>query len=297
MLFSTQTDMLARTFGLEKAMEMFAEAGYPALDISLFNRNEPPFVGDFREYAEKIRSKADALGIKFIQAHAPFYWKYEVYVNEIIPLLPKAVEFCSLIGVRDIVVHPIQNGRYYGKEKEIFDLNVEFYKSLAPTARKFGVRIGIENMWQNHPVNRHICDDILADPHELARMYDVLNDPEVFTVNLDLGHVALCGREPDDAIRIIGKERLGALHVHDVDYCSDMHTLPGTSKLKWEKICQALADVDYCGSFNLEADAFYLGFPQRHYQAVTNFMADTCRMFVGMIEEMKINNKSDTESV
>lgn len=292
MIFSTQTDVLANKYGMETAIEMFAAAGYPALDISLFNRNELPFVGDFYEYAERIRKKADSFGVKFIQAHAPFYWKYEVYVNEIIPLLPKAFEFCSLLGVRDVVVHPIQNGRFYGREKEIFDLNVEFYRSLAPIARKFGIRIGIENMWQNHPVSRNICDDILADPHELARMYDVLNDPEVFTVNLDLGHVALCGREPEDAIRIIGGSRLGALHVHDVDYCTDMHTLPGTSKLNWMKICQALADVDYQGSFNLEADNFFVGFPPRHYQRVATFMADTCRMFVEIIEEMKKNNKA-----
>lgn len=287
MLFSTQTHVLADTYGLETAIEMLAKAGYPALDISLFNTKEMPFSDGYREYALKIKEKADYLGVKFIQAHAPFYWKYEVYANDLVPLLPRAFEFCSIIGVENIVVHPMQNGRYYGREQELFDLNVEFYKSLAPIAKKFGVRIAIENMWQIHPESKHICDDILADPYELARMYDTLADPETFTVCLDLGHVALCGREPDDAIRIIGKERLGALHVHDVDYCSDLHTLPGTSKLKWEKICAALAEVDYQGSFNLEADSFFRGFPKDFYQNVADFMADTCKMFVNRIESLR----------
>lgn len=290
MLFSTQTHILADKYGLETAVEMLVKAGYPALDVSIFDRNAVPFTTDYREVAARLKAKADSLCVKFIQAHAPFYWKYEVYRDELVPLLPRTFEFCSLLGVRDIVVHPMQNGRYYGREKELFDLNVEFYKSLAPLAKQFGVRIAIENMWQNHPVNRNICDDILADPHELARMYDTLDDAESFTVCLDLGHVALCGREPEDAIRIIGKERLGALHVHDVDYRSDLHTLPGTSKLKWTKICEALAEIDYQGSFNLEADSFFLGFPERHYPTAAKFMADTSKMFAEMIEEMK-NNK------
>ncbi|MBQ3016537.1 MAG: sugar phosphate isomerase/epimerase [Clostridia bacterium] len=292
MLFSTQTDVLVKNFGLETAIEMFAKAGYPALDISLFDRNAVPFTDDYREVAEKLRAKADSLGVKFIQAHAPFIWKYEVYTGEIIPLLPRVFEFCSLLGVKYVVVHPIQNGRFYGREQEIFDLNVDFYKTLAPEAKKYGVKIAIENMWQTHPISRNICDDILADPHELARMYDTLADPEAFTVCLDLGHVALCGREPEDAIRIIGKERLGTLHVHDVDYHADLHTLPGISKINWTNVCAALADIGYEGSFNLEADNFYLGFPKSHYQTVTNFMADTCKVFVGMIEEMKEKKES-----
>ena len=144
-------------------------------------------------------------------------------------------------------------------------LNVDFYKSLAPYAKKCGVKIAIENMWQTHPVSRHITDDILADPSDLVRMYDTLADPEAFTICLDLGHVALCGREPDAAIRTIGNERLGALHVHDVDYVSDLHTLPGVSKINWNNVCKALADINYRGSFNLEADSFFLGFPDNMF--------------------------------
>ena len=292
MLFSTQTHVLADKYGLETSVEMLAKAGYPALDVSMFDRNKAPFTDDYREVAERVKAKAESLGVKFIQAHAPFYWKYEVYRDELVPLLPRAFEFCSLLGVRDIVVHPMQNGRFYGREEELFNLNVEFYKSLAPIAREFGVRIAIENMWQTHPISRNICDDILANPEQLAKMYDVLSEsyPDVFTVCLDLGHVALCGREPADAIRIIGRERLGALHVHDVDYRSDLHTLPGISKLNWTEICEALAQIDYQGSFNLEADNFLIGFPERHLQTAANFMADTSRRFAEMIDEMR-NNK------
>ena len=56
-------------------------------------------------------------------------------------------------------------------------------------------------MWQHNPTSHLIVDDICADPKELADLYDALDDPGHFTVCLDIGHVPLCNREPEDAIR------------------------------------------------------------------------------------------------
>ncbi|MBE6635217.1 MAG: sugar phosphate isomerase/epimerase [Ruminococcaceae bacterium] len=284
MLFSTQTEFLAPRYGLEAAVDMLIEAGYPAIDISMFKTDMPPFTDDYREVAARLLEKANAKGVKFIQAHAPFGGGYKRYTEELIPLLPRAFEFCGLLGIENIVVHPIQNGRYYGREKELFDMNVEFYRSLAPLAKKHGVKIAIENMWQWHPVNRtQIIDDICAPPEELAAMYDTLADPEAFTVCLDIGHVALCGREPEAAIRTIGS-RIGCLHVHDVNYREDLHTLPGVSKINWDNVCRALAEIGYSGSINLEADAFYYGFLPEQHKIVTRFMADTTRILAEKVD-------------
>ena len=287
MLFSTQMGYLTRKYGIEKAAEMLMDAGYPALDISMFDTKALPFTDDYKEVAKNLLSITNPKGVIFNQAHAPFYWKPDVYINELVPLFPRCFEFCSLLGVKNIVVHPRQIGRFYGREKEIFDENINFYKSIAPLSKEYGVKIAIENMWQTHPVAGYICDDICADPNELARMYDVLDDSDAFTVCLDLGHVALCGREPEDAIKVLGKDRLGALHVHDVDYKSDLHTLPGVSKIKWEKVCKALADIDYNGDITLEADNFFLGFFEEMYPTVTKFMADTARSLVEKITYFK----------
>ena len=287
MLFSTQMGFLTGKYGIEKAAEMLIEAGYPALDVSIFNTKAFPFTEDWRKTTERLLSITKPHGVVFNQAHAPFIWKTEVYKNELVPLFPRVFEFCGTLGIKNLVVHPVQMGKFYGREKEIFDANVEFYKSIAPLSKEFGVKIAIENMWQKHYVTGNICDDICADPNELARMYDVLDNPDVFTVCLDIGHVALCGREPEDAIRILGKDRLGALHVHDVDYKDDLHTLPGVSKIKWNKVCEALADIDYSGDITLEADNFFLGFFEEMYPTVAKFMVDTARSLVNRIETLK----------
>ena len=284
MIVSTQTHFLADTYGLEASIEMLADAGFEGLDLSMFSLSTPIFGDDYKAYAEKIRAIADRRGVKFVQAHAPFGGGYEKYMADKVPLLPRAMEFSAMLGISNIVIHPIQKGIYYGNEKTLFDMNVEFYRSLAPHAKKYGIKIAIENMWQRHPVTKHICDDVLADPKELAAMYDALNDPEAFTVCLDLGHVALCQREPEDAIRTIGS-RIGCLHIHDVDYIDDLHTLPGVGKIKWNKVCDALAEIGYKGCYNLEADNFFRGdiLPEHHAMAA-KYMYDSSRVFANRIE-------------
>lgn len=284
MLFSTNINIVTARgdVGLYRGIEMLMDAGFPALDLSLFDYD---FVmaDDYKETAKKLKSLVDSRGVIFNQAHAPFGGGYEKYTTQTIPNFPRVIEFAGLVGVKTLVVHPLQRGRYYGQEEELYELNMKFYSSLAPYAKAAGVKIGIENMWHNHPISGCIVDDTCANPHELARYYDSLNDPEAFTVCLDIGHVALCNREPEDAIKIIGHDRLGAIHAHDVDYVNDLHTLPGLGKINFDAVCRALADIDYTGDFTLETK-FTKNYPTEFMPTVVKFMADTARFYVDKID-------------
>ena len=286
MLFSSQTEALNHRLGIVQAIDVMMDAGYPCIDVSLFSRNEYLFADDWQDTARTLRKRADDRGVIFNQAHAPFGGGYDHYTSVLVPQFPRVFAFCEILGVRQIVVHPLQRGRYYGHEEELFHMNMEFYRSLIPLADAHGVRICIENMWQGHPVTHRICDDVCADPHELATYYDTLNDPKHFTVCLDIGHVALCGREPEDAIRILGRDRLGALHVHDVDYVSDLHQLPGIGKINWGNVLQALADIRYAGELTLEADSFLHRYDDAYLSTATRFMADTAKYMAGKLERL-----------
>ncbi len=284
---STQTLAAVRRFGIEGGVDMLMDAGYTGLDFSFFEFEDLTF---FRgegatALAEGLRKKANDRGVIFNQAHAPFGGGYANYVNNLVPHFPEVFEFSAALGVKNIVVHPLQNGRYYGRERELFDLNMDFYRSLIPLSEHTGVKIAIENMWQRHPVNGNIVDDVCADPHELAMYYDTLDDPRHFTVCLDIGHVALCGREPQDAIRIIGHDCLGALHVHDVDYVSDLHTLPGCARIDFYEVMRALGEIDYKGDLTLEADSFLARFDDAHVPTAAKFMCDTAKHFAAVIDE------------
>ena len=282
MKHSTQTLFLAETYGVETAVKKITDVGFD-VDITF---NKKAFDIDDKHLPARLLKIADSAGKRFIQAHAPFGGGYENYTKNLIPTFPRVFEICAELGIPNIVVHPLQNGRYYGNEKRLFDMNMEFYRSLVPLSESTGVRIAIENMWQRHPITQKICDDVCAPPEELASYYDTLGDPKHFTVCLDVGHVALCGREPEDAIRTLGG-RIGCIHAHDVDYVADLHTLPGTAKIKWDKVCRALADIGYSGSFNLEADYFFSGFLPEQYDTALKFMHDVAKSFAAKIEEYK----------
>ena len=285
MLFSTQNHIMIQSFGNERGTELLMQAGYPAIDISFFgDLYAHIFEDDYKDTAKRMLDTAKRYGVTFNQAHAPFGGGYDNYTTKLVPQMPRVFEYCGLLGVKQIIVHPIQRGIFAGHETEIFDLNVEFYKSLAPLAKENGLKIAIENMWQRHPVNKQIVDDICADPHELAAMYDTLNDPEAFTVCLDIGHVALCRREPDEAIRILGHERLGALHVHDVDYVDDLHTLPYVEKINWENVCRALGEIDYKGELTLEADNYLKKFDNDFKPQAARFMADVAKYLANKVD-------------
>ena len=266
---------------------MLIDAGFPALDLS-FSRDYSFALGDdYKEVAARVRALAESRGALFNQAHAPYRGGYELYSTRTRKELPRIIEFAGLVGARNIVVHPLIKYHHFGKEEEHFEMNMEFYSSLAPYAKAAGVRIAIENMWNNHPVTGRIEDSVCADPRELSRYYDELSDPEAFTVCLDIGHVALCGREPADAIRILGGERLGALHVHDNDYIEDLHTLPGMAKINFDSVCRALADVGYNGDFTLEVETCTKNYTKEHLPTVFKFMADTARYYCNIIEGYK----------
>ena len=288
MLFSTESYSMMRKLGIEQGIKTLMDAGFPALDMSFFLS-----LSEFYEHphpmelAKRLRTEADARGVIFNQAHAPFNPKDTVLEN-CSTHFPRVFEFASILGVRNIVVHPIETQNYQKDPQEAFEINMKYYRSIAPLARENGLRIAIENMWMRHPRQKNlIVDSTCADPAELCLYYDTLNDPDIFTICLDLGHVALCGREPADMIRAIGSERLGAIHAHDVDYLNDVHTLPGLSKLDYDAIARALAEIDYKGDFTLECDTFLTNLPNEVVPDAARLMSAIARHWANKIEEYK----------
>lgn len=76
MKISTQTDVIFPAFGIDEGMKIFREAGFDALDFSMFYMNssreselglmsEDELVGTLRQTSEKY-------SLPFNQAHAPF---------------------------------------------------------------------------------------------------------------------------------------------------------------------------------------------------------------------------------
>lgn len=272
-------------FGPEKAVELIAQAGFDAVDLSMFEdeSNAWIYAKGFEKRAEKLVQIAKDHGVYFNQAHAPFP-SYRVgdeeYNQKIRPMLIRSIELAGLLGVKNIIVHPV----FFPKNKK--QNNLKMYNELLPTAKKAGVKIALENMWGRDPRMKTIVPNVCSTAKELAQYVDAL-DPEWFTVCLDIGHIGLVREYEAPFIRYLGAERLTCVHIHDNNYLDDQHTSPFMGKLPWGEITKAFAEIGYKGDLTLESDNFLKRMPASMYPAGLKFMEAAGRELIRMIEEAK----------
>ncbi len=294
MILSTQTDVIFRVFGEEEGIRLFAEAGFDAIDYSMFPMSADDChlnTGDVVAHAKHLRSVADSYGIKFNQAHAPFpCWRAgdEAYNAKMPDRIVRAVMIAGTLGANSVVVHPIA---YPGGGEPQKEFNINYYRTLEPIALEYGTKIALENMWGHDNRRGYIVPNVCSFGADLADYYDTLGNPDAFTVCLDLGHCGLVGEEPDDAIRALGGKRLGALHVHDNDYKHDSHVIPYTfgCTMNWDKITKALGEIDYQGEFTYEADNFLARIDRAALPAALSYMEKLGRVLIGKIDAARPN--------
>lgn len=287
MLLSTQTEVVFRRVGIERGIALFADAGFDALDFTMSVEvgEDNPLDSSPEEvlaFARRLRALAGERGLRWNQAHAPFpplRWGDDDYNRVTYPRVQNAIRIAGAIGADAVIVHPIIVPG--GAERQRAE-NLAFYEALAPLAREARVKIALENMWGTDTRRGCIVANVCSLSADFIDYIDRL-DPAVFTVCLDLGHCALVGEEPEDAIRALGG-RIGALHVHDNTCRADSHTIPFdmVGKLHWEAITAALREVGYAGDFTLEADGFLLRFPAPLLPPALALMAQTGRYLMGM---------------
>ena len=267
MLISCPTSILEdKLGGLDGAIKLLSETGFDAYDITLCEmyKNEEHWANldSYKEEALRLRAIADKCGIVCNQAHAPFpsgvgdEEKDKIIFGKIV----RSMETASILGARIIIVHPIQHLEYAEHIDELFNMNVEFYKSLIPYCEKFGIKIATENMWQHNKNNKSIVDSTCSRPGEFCDYIDAVGSKWLVGC-LDIGHAALVGTNIPNFIRALGKERLQALHIHDVDYIVDSHTLPYTLKIDYDEVAATLAEIGYEGDITFEAMKFFKKFP------------------------------------
>lgn len=293
MLLVTQTDYLSRLYGDFEALRMLSEAGFDGADYSMFHltaEKHPMLEDDWKEKALALRAHADALGIPFLQGHAPFSFRDqspEGWKTYNFPRLVRSIEIAGVLGIPKLVIHPVQCLPYKQNVQTLHDYNMEFYRALIPYAKQAGVQICLENMWQRNRLRgNYITHSTCSRAEEAAAWVDELNDPAIGYC-LDLGHCGLVELDAADEIRKLGT-RITALHVHDNNFVEDQHILPYQGHADWADILSALGEVDYKGSFTFEADCFLEKVPAAVLPTALQLMVEIGRYMIG-----KIGNKAD----
>lgn len=298
MILSTTTSILETKLpgGRNDAVKIIAAAGFDAVDLSMCEmRNEnDPFNGDgYLEEAKRLRATAEENGIYFNQAHAYFPTSFnepektEAAFKKVV----RGLETASAVGAKVVIVHPNQHLYYMADDnaKILREMNLKFYSSLIPYCERYGVKIAVENMWQRGKLSRVIVDSTCSRPAEFCEYVDMLNSPYI-TACLDIGHCGLVGQTAENMIRHLGRDRLGALHVHDNNGKEDNHVSPmltDVSTVNWEEVCKALAEIDYKGDFTFEADRLFDKVTEVTALYTAKYLCEIGRYLIGKIEHYK----------
>lgn len=208
-------------------------------------------ISEFLNILKADREVLDRYGVIVSQAHAP--WRYppneSTKEEQKIRLMQmcRAIEGTAILGCNYFVVHPLMpyTTQNAGKEKETLDINIWFLKELCEAAGRAGVTVCLENMpmpFFSIATVRQTLDCVEAVGSENLKLC------------LDTGHVTMFNMSPADAVRMIGKEKLAVLHVHDNDGKSDGHIRPFEGVIDWYDFCRALAEIDFDGTLSFECD-------------------------------------------
>lgn len=288
----TQTDILSRYYTPEETVRILGKAGFDGIDWSFFqmsNGTGPWMKDNYLDYAKTIREEAESLGMKIVQAHAPFPSSTgeKRRDEEIHRRIVRSMEVASVMGVEKIVVHPMKHLDYRRHKKETWDMNLAFYRSFIPDCERLNIKVCVENMWDFDKTRNVIVDSFCSQPDEFCAFLDAVDSPWIVGC-LDFGHGPLVGVDTADLIHALGHDRMQAVHVHDVDKFHDNHTLPYMESLDWDSLTKAMGDIDFQGDFTFEADQFMGRLPKELMPDAEIFMAKVGRQLVSMVEKARV---------
>lgn len=285
MKLATQTYIPTKMLGFENGIRAIKKAGFDSVDLSLFrmDQDDNEYVKeDWKAIANEERAILNDIGIACTQAHAPHIFDFgndNILKNVAIPRIERSIEIASIMGASCVVVHPLHHLDYRTNRDEIRNMNLQYMSNFIPKAQDFGIVIGYENMWQRDLQHNGIVASTGGIAIDLAEDIDAIDSPYVKAC-LDVGHSSLVGQEAQDAIQILGRDRIIALHVSDNDYISDQHTLPFLGKMNWKAIMHSLYQIGYEGDFTYEADNFLRGMDVDLLQPALTFMEIVGRKIV-----------------
>ena len=267
----------------EKVRELYEirELGYDCIDFQSFCHTENVFFGDQSDVSANLKLVRDACadaGLTVSQTHGPWRWpprdSTKEERDERFEKMVRSLYGTAELGCRDMVIHPIMPfGDWQDPYPEAFmEMNLEFFGRLTEEAKKAGVVIDFENM----PMPALS----LATPSQILDFVKTIDSP-YFRVCLDTGHCAVTKNDPADAVRMIGREYLRVLHVHDNDGNGDFHWLPGTGVINWEEFSKALFDIGFEGVFSLETDVKSDGLDAAELMKRKKALADTAKRLAG----------------
>jgi sugar phosphate isomerase/epimerase len=279
---------LCKRLSDKEAVSLIKNAGFDAVDMSYCSFEHPSLADNYKEIATTLRAHLDTIGLECNQAHAPFQIKFDEALTLDNPhylAICRAIRSAAILGAKNIVVHSVNVPEDSGIG--CIEYNLGFYRSFIPLLRECGIRIAVETLFSRDP-KRPRFNGRICTPSKMNAFISELGT-EHFTGCLDVGHVALCGMEPESFIKRMDPDLVECLHVQDGDYIDDRHQPPFLGSFNWDKITEALANVGYRGDLTLEVTKYATEMPKDLLPDAYAMLAGIGRRLIKMIDAAKIS--------
>ena len=239
---------------LRLELEELRALGYECIDYQGFAETETELFSmsdeAFEKYLRDVKEILDGVGLSVSQTHGP--WRYppqdatEEDRAERFEKMSRALHGTAILGAPYMVLHnlmPFGREDEEGSEPFVLELNRDFFARLCDVAAGEGVTVCLENM--PFPLQ------YMATPERTLAFVKSLGHPNL-RVCLDVGHATRLGVSAGDAVRLLGKEYLRTLHVHDNDGTKDRHWMPYHGLTDWEDFSAALQEIGFEGTLSIE---------------------------------------------
>ena len=231
-----------------QAMDLAKAAGFEGIELALLDSGDlTPNSTD--EQLAKIRAYADKLGLAIPSLASGLCWGASLTAedpaerDEAHEIIVNQLRCAKALGADTILVVPGSVSVEFVPDRPVVDYEVcynralESVKRLVPYAEKYGVNIGIENVW----------NFFLLSPLEMRAFIDAVGSEYVGSY-FDVGNVVYNGY-PEQWIRILGK-RIKKVHF------KDFRRNPGginafvdllSGDVNWPEVMKAFREVGYTG--------------------------------------------------
>lgn len=278
MILSMESYSIVKRLGEEKAFELLKRIGFDACDYSFYYEGTDLLGDDYLENAKRTKKNLDKAGLLCNQAHAPFELSEGEPFDLSCPnylLNVRSIEYAAYIGAKNIIVHFI----YTQNREDLYAYNQKYFKSLEPYAKKFGIKIAVENDFERRDGKK------LPLPDSCEQYVSFINDlaSDSFVSCIDVGHASMF-YDPAEFIEKTGGALVKALHVHDNDLDEDKHMFPMTGDINWNALCDALKKTNYSGDFTLEVIKGFYKIPDELLEDALVFLEKIGRYLIKKVE-------------
>ena len=241
MYIVTTTDVFPPAYQAEDVLNRLANIGYTHLDMGFdycVGDDRLLAVDNWRERTVALRKQADALGVRYTHAHAPFNAGSRDEAQM------RSFEAAAILGARYIVAHPIHeiDGHTLNDVDEFIRVNKQAVEELLPLMEQYGLILLSENILWGATIH----------PANIVELVKAVNSP-FFGWCYDTGHSHANGI-PVSILRDLEIPPM-ALHIQDTHGPGhgDEHLRPGDGNIDWREFLEVLREVGYKGELVLEA--------------------------------------------